>query len=57
MARRIDTSDATAALLRTTLAELTTDPEVARRSALLRADARAEGGTVRAADLIENMLG
>lgn len=57
VARRIDTPDATAALLRTTLTELTTDPEVARRSALLRADARAEGGTVRAADLIENMLG
>jgi hypothetical protein len=28
-----------------------------RRLALLRAEARAEGGTMRAADLIEDMLG
>jgi MGT family glycosyltransferase len=57
VARRIDTADATAAALRAALIELTTDPEVARRLALLRADARAEGGTTRAADLIEDMLG
>ncbi|MDH2427933.1 macrolide family glycosyltransferase [Sphaerisporangium sp. TRM90804] len=57
VARRLDTADATAALLRETLIELTADPEVARRSALLRAEARAEGGTTRAADLIEGMLG
>jgi UDP:flavonoid glycosyltransferase YjiC (YdhE family) len=57
VARRIDTADATAAALRAALIELTTDPEVARRLALLRADARAEGGTSRAADLIEDMLG
>lgn len=57
MARRIDTEDATAEALRTALLELTADPEVARRSAELRAAARAEGGTARAADLIEEMLG
>ncbi|MGW2844325.1 nucleotide disphospho-sugar-binding domain-containing protein, partial [Streptomyces sp. NPDC001274] len=56
VARRIDTEDATAEALRTALLELTADPEVARRSARLRADARAEGGTQRAADLIEEML-
>ncbi|WP_442812098.1 macrolide family glycosyltransferase [Streptomyces sp. NBC_01212] len=57
VARRIDTADATAVALRTALTELVTDPEVGRRSARLRADARAEGGTARAADLVEEMLG
>ncbi|MGW5919288.1 macrolide family glycosyltransferase [Nocardia fluminea] len=57
VARRIDTADATAANLRQALHDLVTDPEVAARSARLRADAHAEGGTTRAADLIENMLG
>jgi MGT family glycosyltransferase len=57
VARRIDTPDATAETLRTALSELVADPEVGRRSARLRADARAEGGTTRAADLIEHMLG
>ncbi|WP_129843451.1 macrolide family glycosyltransferase [Streptomyces sp. RFCAC02] len=56
VARRIDTADATADALRTALHELVTDPEVARRSARLRADALAEGGTRRAADLIEELL-
>ncbi|MFI6051111.1 hypothetical protein ACIBCO_13610 [Streptomyces violascens] len=42
--------------LRAALDDLVTDPEVARRSAQPRADARSEGGTRRAADLIENML-
>jgi len=56
VARRIDTADATADALRTALEELMADPEVGRRSARLRADARAEGGTARAADLIEEML-
>ncbi|NUP36543.1 MAG: glycosyl transferase [Streptomyces sp.] len=56
VARRIDTPEATAETLRAALNDLVTDAEVARRSALLRADARAEGGTRRAADLIENML-
>ncbi|WP_262380201.1 macrolide family glycosyltransferase [Nonomuraea sp. PA05] len=56
VARRIDTADATAAALRSALLELTADPEVARRSARLQADARAEGGTTRAADLVEQLL-
>ncbi|MCX4791193.1 MULTISPECIES: macrolide family glycosyltransferase [unclassified Streptomyces] len=56
VARRIDTPDATAANLRAALAELVTDAETTRRSALLQAEARAEGGTPRAADLIEDML-
>lgn len=57
VARRIDTADATPEALRTALRELTTDPEVARRSAELRSGAREEGGTARAADLIERTLG
>lgn len=57
VARRIDTEDATAQNLRAALKDLVTDPEVTRRSAQLSADAKAEGGTVRAAELIENMLG
>ncbi|OHV19792.1 glycosyl transferase [Parafrankia soli] len=57
VARRVDMADATAAVLRATLAGLVGDPEVARRSALLRAGTRAEGGTARAADLVEAMLG
>ncbi|MET8953766.1 macrolide family glycosyltransferase [Streptomyces sp. NPDC004129] len=56
VARRIDTPEATAETLRAALNDLVADAEVARRSALLRADAQAEGGTPRAADLIENML-
>ncbi|MFE4591006.1 macrolide family glycosyltransferase [Streptomyces laurentii] len=57
VAHRIDTADATAENLRAALRALTGDPEVARRSARLRGEARAEGGTARAADLIEDMLG
>jgi MGT family glycosyltransferase len=57
VARRIDTADSTAQALRTTLLELTTDAEVVRRSTVLQADARAEGGTMRAADIIESLLG
>ena len=56
VARRIDTEDATADALLDALTELTTDPEVARRSAELRAEARAAGGTTRAADLVEEAL-
>ncbi|MFD3491483.1 macrolide family glycosyltransferase [Streptomyces sp. NPDC058690] len=57
VARRIDTAQATAVALRTALTELVADEGVARRSAQLRAEARAEGGTARAAGLIEEMLG
>ncbi|MFF4478437.1 macrolide family glycosyltransferase [Streptomyces sp. NPDC001520] len=56
VARRIDTADATAEVLRSALTELTTDAEVARRAARLRDQVRAEGGTGRAADLIEDAL-
>lgn len=56
VARRMDTAEATAETLRAVLNDLVTDAEVASRSALLRAGTRAEGGTPRAADLIENML-
>ncbi|WP_280368886.1 nucleotide disphospho-sugar-binding domain-containing protein [Nocardia wallacei] len=57
VARRIDTAEATAENLRKALRELVSDAEVGRRSDRLRADTRAEGGTRRAADLIESMLG
>lgn len=57
VARRLDTADATAAALRTALTGLVADPGVARRSARLRTEARAEGGTTRAAGLVEEMLG
>ncbi|MGO4615064.1 macrolide family glycosyltransferase [Nocardia sp. 2YAB30] len=57
VARRIDTQDATIQNLRTALHDLVTDAQVTRRAAQLRADALAEGGTIRAADLVENMLG
>ncbi|GAA4511118.1 macrolide family glycosyltransferase [Nonomuraea ferruginea] len=56
VARRIDTADATAGALRSALAELTADPEVAGRLDRLREESRAEGGTIRAADLIEAEL-
>jgi UDP:flavonoid glycosyltransferase YjiC (YdhE family) len=56
VARRIDTADATAETLRTTLCDLVADAEVDRRSKRLRADARAGGGARRAAELIERML-
>ncbi|MEV0597649.1 nucleotide disphospho-sugar-binding domain-containing protein [Nonomuraea cavernae] len=42
VARRIDTPDATAETLRAALSDLVADPEVARRSARLRAEARAD---------------
>jgi MGT family glycosyltransferase len=56
VACRVDTAAATAESLRAALIDVTADPDVAKRCALLRAQVRAEGGTVRAADLIENML-
>lgn len=56
VARRIDTADVTAATLRTALMELIGDPRVAARSAWLWSEVRAEGGTRRAADLIEEQL-
>ncbi|MER7024323.1 MULTISPECIES: macrolide family glycosyltransferase [Streptomyces] len=56
VARRLDTADATAGALRTALRELLATPGLASRVAGLRADARAEGGAARAADLIEERL-
>ncbi|MFI1460251.1 macrolide family glycosyltransferase [Nocardia carnea] len=56
VARRIDTEQATAETLRAALNDLLTDEDVSRRSARLRAQALAEGGTGRATDLIENLL-
>ncbi|MFI6865459.1 macrolide family glycosyltransferase [Nocardia sp. NPDC050406] len=56
VARRIDTDQATAERLRAALTDLVGDAEVARRSARLRAEAIAEGGTARAADLVEKLL-
>ncbi|MBZ4014443.1 macrolide family glycosyltransferase [Streptomyces purpurogeneiscleroticus] len=56
VARRIDTADATPEALRGALLALTSDPEVARRSAALREEVRAEGGTARAADVAESLL-
>ncbi|MEV5975684.1 macrolide family glycosyltransferase [Streptomyces sp. NPDC052114] len=56
VARRIDTAAATAEVLRGALLDLVADPEVARRCAELKAEVRAEGGTARAADLIEAEL-
>jgi len=56
VARRVDAADVTAATLRTALMELIGDPQVAARSAWLWSEVRAEGGTRRAADLIEEQL-
>lgn len=53
VALRIDTADATAQRLRDAADDLVADPHVASRLAELAAQARAEGGTPRAADLIE----
>ncbi|MFJ2739872.1 macrolide family glycosyltransferase [Streptomyces sp. NPDC087440] len=56
VARRIDTEDATAELLRSTAQLLVSDPDVARKLADIAADMAKEGGTRRAADLIEAEL-
>jgi UDP:flavonoid glycosyltransferase YjiC (YdhE family) len=56
VARRLDTADASPERLREALLALVGDPEVARRSASLREETRAEGGTARAADLVEAEL-
>ncbi|CAM5340246.1 Macrolide-inactivating glycosyltransferase OS=Streptomyces antimycoticus OX=68175 GN=SSPO_063530 PE=3 SV=1 [Streptomyces antimycoticus] len=54
--RHLPKEEATAQALRKAVLDLTSDPEVARTSARLRAEVRAEGGTGRAADLIEDAL-
>ncbi|MGC0328863.1 MGT family glycosyltransferase [Streptomyces sp. SAI-170] len=56
VARHLPTEEATAEALRTTALALIDDPEVARRLAEIRAEMADEGGTRRAADLIEAEL-
>lgn len=57
VARRLDTAEATAPALAAAGDELLGDPAVADRLADLARQARDEGGTLRAADLIEAELG
>ncbi|CAM2912805.1 MGT family glycosyltransferase [Streptomyces sp. HPH0547] len=57
VARRVDTEEATPQLLREALFALADDPEVARRAAELSERSRAEGGTRRAVQLIEEYAG
>ncbi len=56
VARRLDTEEATAEALRETALALIDDPEVARRLKEIQAEMAEEGGTRRAADLIEAAL-
>ncbi|MBC9713020.1 macrolide-inactivating glycosyltransferase [Streptomyces sp. TRM66268-LWL] len=56
VARHIPTEEATAEVLREAVLTLAADPEVARRLADLQTQTAAEGGTKRAADLIEAEL-
>nr|WP_037650044.1 macrolide-inactivating glycosyltransferase [Streptomyces flavidovirens] len=56
VARRLDTEDATADALRAAVLGLLDDPEVARRAEEIRLGMASEGGTRRAADLIEAEL-
>ncbi|GAA4010895.1 macrolide-inactivating glycosyltransferase [Streptomyces plumbiresistens] len=56
VARRLDTEEATAEALRETALALVDDPEAARRLKDIQAQMAGEGGTHRAADLIEAEL-
>ncbi len=56
VARHIPTQEATAEVLREAVLSIAADPEVARRLADLQMQTAAEGGTKRAADLIEAEL-
>ncbi|WP_066944812.1 macrolide-inactivating glycosyltransferase [Streptomyces lushanensis] len=56
VARRLDTEEATPEALREAVLALVSDPEVAGRLAGIRRAMAAEGGTPRAADLIESAL-
>jgi MGT family glycosyltransferase len=56
VARRVQTEEATAETLRATALALVDDPEVARRLREIQAGMAQEGGTSRAADLIEAEL-
>ncbi len=57
VARHVATEEATAETLREAVLALTDDPEVARRLKEIQEQMAAEGGTQRAADLIEAELG
>lgn len=56
VARHLPAQEATADALRTAALALVDDPEVARRLKAVQADMAEEGGTRRAADLIEAEL-
>ncbi|WP_372345444.1 macrolide-inactivating glycosyltransferase [Streptomyces sp. KL116D] len=56
VARHVPKEEATAETLRAAVLALVDDPEVARRLAALRRDMAGEGGTRRAADLVEAEL-
>ncbi|MEU8033992.1 macrolide family glycosyltransferase, partial [Streptomyces sp. NPDC049099] len=56
VARRLDTEEATGERLREAALALVDDPEVARRLKEIQAEMAEEGGTLRAADLIEAEL-
>ncbi|MFE9661256.1 macrolide-inactivating glycosyltransferase [Streptomyces sp. NPDC005955] len=56
VARHLPTTEATAEALRSAVLDLVDDPEVARRLAEIQRSMAAEGGTRRAADLIEAEL-
>ncbi|MEU6843241.1 macrolide-inactivating glycosyltransferase [Streptomyces sp. NPDC046716] len=56
VARHVPKEEATAATLREAVLALADDPEVARRLAVIRKEMADEGGTPRAADLIEAEL-
>ncbi|MDX3850729.1 macrolide-inactivating glycosyltransferase [Streptomyces sp. AK02-01A] len=56
VARRLDTREATAEALRAAVLALASDPDVAHRLAEIKRGMAAEGGTRRAADLVEAAL-
>ncbi|MGW2055328.1 macrolide-inactivating glycosyltransferase [Streptomyces sp. NPDC001840] len=56
VARRLDTEEATPEALREAVLAVVSDPEVAKRLAGIKREMAAEGGTPRAADLIESAL-
>lgn len=56
VARHVPMEEATAEVLREAVLALVDDPEVARRLAAIQQDMAGEGGTKRAADLIESEL-
>lgn len=57
VARHVPMEEATADKLRETVLALVSDPEVARRLQEIRAEMEGEGGTRRAADLVERFGG